>query len=215
MLVERSIDADRTVGVLERLAAERGAPKHIRMDNGPELTGHALRTGACSRIPRRRTSSPARRGRTRSWNRSTRGARRAAGHRGVLLPGRGEGRDLRLAAGLQLAAAALRARDALPRPVPRPRSRSPQPPHSRNEPRLGRGRGPSRRCELPGHPAQRRRTDRPDGRLRPRRSRPGQLPPRQPVPWTNQPNPKLSTQRWTEERGPIRLAKAKDAITGS
>jgi len=43
MLVERSIDADRTVSVLERLAAKRGAPEHIRMDNGPELTGHALR----------------------------------------------------------------------------------------------------------------------------------------------------------------------------
>jgi putative transposase len=43
MLVERSIDADRTVAVLEQLAAERGAPQHIRMDNGPELTAHALR----------------------------------------------------------------------------------------------------------------------------------------------------------------------------
>jgi putative transposase len=43
MLVERSIDADRTVSVLDRLVAERGAPEHIRCDNGPELTGHALR----------------------------------------------------------------------------------------------------------------------------------------------------------------------------
>jgi len=43
MLVARSIDADRTVGVLEALAAQRGAPEHVRMDNGPELTGHALR----------------------------------------------------------------------------------------------------------------------------------------------------------------------------
>ena len=43
MLVARSIDADRTVGVLERLVAERGvAPEHLRMDNGPELTAHAL-----------------------------------------------------------------------------------------------------------------------------------------------------------------------------
>jgi putative transposase len=42
MLVERSIDADRTVGVLEGLTAERGAPEHVRMDNGPELTAHAL-----------------------------------------------------------------------------------------------------------------------------------------------------------------------------
>ncbi len=43
MLVERSIDADRAVDVLQRLAAERGAPEHLRCDNGPEMTGHALR----------------------------------------------------------------------------------------------------------------------------------------------------------------------------
>lgn len=43
MLVERSIDADRTVSVLERLLGERGAPEFLRMDNGPELTAHALK----------------------------------------------------------------------------------------------------------------------------------------------------------------------------
>jgi putative transposase len=43
MLVARSIDADRTVEVLERLAAERGAPGHLRYGNGPEMTAHALR----------------------------------------------------------------------------------------------------------------------------------------------------------------------------
>jgi putative transposase len=42
MLPERSIDADRMVSALERLAAERGAPEYIRCDNGPELTAHAL-----------------------------------------------------------------------------------------------------------------------------------------------------------------------------
>ncbi len=41
---ERSIGADQTVACLERLVAERGrAPEHIRCDNGPELTAHALR----------------------------------------------------------------------------------------------------------------------------------------------------------------------------
>ncbi len=41
---ERRIDADATVAVLEGLTASRGgAPKHIRCDNGPELTAHALR----------------------------------------------------------------------------------------------------------------------------------------------------------------------------
>ena len=42
MLVERSIDADRTVEVLERLVTDRGAPEHLRCDNGPEMTAHAL-----------------------------------------------------------------------------------------------------------------------------------------------------------------------------
>jgi len=43
MLVERSIDADRTVSELERLVAARGAPELLRMDNGPEMTANALR----------------------------------------------------------------------------------------------------------------------------------------------------------------------------
>jgi transposase InsO family protein len=44
ILVARRIDADRTVAVLERLVRERGrAPEFVRMDNGPELTAHAIR----------------------------------------------------------------------------------------------------------------------------------------------------------------------------
>jgi putative transposase len=43
MLVQRSITADETVAALERIAATRGAPAHIRCDNGSELTAHALR----------------------------------------------------------------------------------------------------------------------------------------------------------------------------
>jgi putative transposase len=43
MLVARNIDGDTAVGVLEALAAERGAPELLRCDNGPEMTGHALR----------------------------------------------------------------------------------------------------------------------------------------------------------------------------
>jgi putative transposase len=42
MTVERSIDAEATVSVLERLAGERGAPESLRYDNGPEMTAHAL-----------------------------------------------------------------------------------------------------------------------------------------------------------------------------
>jgi putative transposase len=42
--VERRIDADATVKVLDRLVAERGtAPRFIRCDNGPELIANALR----------------------------------------------------------------------------------------------------------------------------------------------------------------------------
>jgi putative transposase len=42
MHVDRSITADQTVAVLKRLVAKRGAPTHIRCDNGPEMTAHAL-----------------------------------------------------------------------------------------------------------------------------------------------------------------------------
>jgi putative transposase len=41
--VARRIDADQTVAVLDRLASVRGAPAHVRCDNGPELTAHALK----------------------------------------------------------------------------------------------------------------------------------------------------------------------------
>ena len=43
MLVERNIDADTVVATLERLVTERGAPELLRMDNGPEMTAHALK----------------------------------------------------------------------------------------------------------------------------------------------------------------------------
>ena len=43
MQVARNITADDTVGVLDALARDRGAPGHVRCDNGPELTAHALR----------------------------------------------------------------------------------------------------------------------------------------------------------------------------
>lgn len=41
--VSRSIDADRTVEVLEAITGQRGAPENIRADNGPELTARVLR----------------------------------------------------------------------------------------------------------------------------------------------------------------------------
>lgn len=42
--VDRSIDADHTVRVLDQIVARTGRrPELLRMDNGPELTAHALR----------------------------------------------------------------------------------------------------------------------------------------------------------------------------
>ena len=42
--VDRSIDADHTVRVLDRIVARTGRrPELLRMDNGPELTAYALR----------------------------------------------------------------------------------------------------------------------------------------------------------------------------
>ena len=43
MRVGRTCDADAVVAVLERLVAQRGAPEHLRMDNGPQLIAWALR----------------------------------------------------------------------------------------------------------------------------------------------------------------------------
>ncbi len=43
MRVGRSCDADAVVATIEALVAERGAPSHLRMDNGPELVAWALR----------------------------------------------------------------------------------------------------------------------------------------------------------------------------
>ena len=40
--VERSIDADRVVAVLDRLATECRAPRFVRFDHGPEFIAYAL-----------------------------------------------------------------------------------------------------------------------------------------------------------------------------
>jgi len=40
--VDRSIDADGVVAVLDRLALARGAPHYVRFDNGPEFVAHAV-----------------------------------------------------------------------------------------------------------------------------------------------------------------------------
>ena len=51
--VERRIDSDRTVSVLERIVAARGrSPELVRMDNGPELTANALLTRSSGLVER-------------------------------------------------------------------------------------------------------------------------------------------------------------------
>ena len=40
--VDRSIDADGVVDVLDRLATQRGAPVYVRFDNGPEFVAHTV-----------------------------------------------------------------------------------------------------------------------------------------------------------------------------
>ena len=69
--VERRIDADHTVRVLDRIVRGRGRrPELVRMDNGPELTANALRDWC--RFGGVGTSyiEPGSPGRTRSSNRS-------------------------------------------------------------------------------------------------------------------------------------------------
>jgi putative transposase len=41
-VVGRSMNSGGVVAVIERLADQRGAPEHLRMDNGPELVARAL-----------------------------------------------------------------------------------------------------------------------------------------------------------------------------
>jgi len=42
IVVDRSIDADAVVDLLDRLAAQRGTPAFVRFDNGPEFIAHAV-----------------------------------------------------------------------------------------------------------------------------------------------------------------------------
>ena len=41
--VDRGIDADGVIDVLERLALKHGVPHYVRFDNGPEFVAHAVR----------------------------------------------------------------------------------------------------------------------------------------------------------------------------
>lgn len=56
--VDVSLPGARVVAVLERLAAARGAPAELVLDNGPELTGRALDAWAAARGVRLRFIAP-------------------------------------------------------------------------------------------------------------------------------------------------------------
>jgi len=47
--VERSVDSHRVIGTLARLVRQRGAPDHIRSDNGPEFVAQAVQAWLTAR----------------------------------------------------------------------------------------------------------------------------------------------------------------------
>ena len=71
--VDRSIDADGVVACLDRLAGERGAPRYVRFDHGPEFIAYAVATGAGSTAPTPCSSTPGHPGRTPGSRASTAG----------------------------------------------------------------------------------------------------------------------------------------------
>ena len=52
--VDGRIRSGRVIEVLSRLVSERGAPKHLRSDNGPEFVSRALLNGSPIRASTRR-----------------------------------------------------------------------------------------------------------------------------------------------------------------
>ena len=71
MRVARNCTADDLVTIIDALVAERGAPTHLRMDNGPELIAWALRDWCRMNGTTTSYIEPGRRGRTRSSRAST------------------------------------------------------------------------------------------------------------------------------------------------
>jgi putative transposase len=73
IVVDRSIDADKVVATLDRLAIERGAPSYVRFDNGPEFIARPWPTGAGSTGWEPSSSTRVHPGRTLGSSRSTDG----------------------------------------------------------------------------------------------------------------------------------------------
>ena len=71
IVVDRSIDADAVVALLDQLATERGAPGFVRFDNGPEFIAHAMADWCRFNGVAPCSSIPAHHGRTPGSSRST------------------------------------------------------------------------------------------------------------------------------------------------
>lgn len=69
--VDRSINADGVVDVLDRLALMHGAPHYVRFDNGPEFVAHAVNDWCRFNGTGSLFINPAHPGRTPGSNRST------------------------------------------------------------------------------------------------------------------------------------------------
>jgi putative transposase len=69
--VERTCTAEDLITVIERLVQQRGTPKYLRADNGPETIAWTLRDYCRLTGTKPRTSSPVARGRTHSLSPST------------------------------------------------------------------------------------------------------------------------------------------------
>jgi len=54
--IDRSVDADKLVDHLDKLAAVRGFPRYLRCDNGPELISNALADWAKDRTEKEKTT---------------------------------------------------------------------------------------------------------------------------------------------------------------
>ncbi|BBX25034.1 hypothetical protein MALV_01590 [Mycolicibacterium alvei] len=69
--VDRAINADRVVDILDQLVDQHGAPHYVRFDNGPSSSPTRSTTGAGSTAPAHFSSTPDHPGRTHGSSRST------------------------------------------------------------------------------------------------------------------------------------------------
>ncbi|BBX25572.1 hypothetical protein MALV_06970 [Mycolicibacterium alvei] len=69
--VDRAINADRVVDILDQLVDQHGAPHYVRFDNGPEFVAHAVNDWCRFNGTGSLSSTPDHPGRTHGSSRST------------------------------------------------------------------------------------------------------------------------------------------------